>query len=111
MIYGRATKIEDPAAKAIKLRGMVDALLPGRWEGLRAITDKEIKATSVLTMPIEEASAKIRTGGPIDDEEDYDLPIWAGVIPIEYVTRDIQDDPRNLPGVKRPPHVENYKIG
>jgi len=111
MIYGRAVKVDDPEVKVQKLRNFVDNILPGRWESLRPMNDQEIKATTVLALPIEEASAKIRDGGPKDDDEDYELPIWAGIIPFETVVREAQDDPRNLPGVDRPGHVVDYKLG
>ncbi len=110
MIYGRAIKIDDPELKVQKLRNFVDNILPGRWDGLRPMNEQEIKATTVLSLPIEEASAKIRDGGPNDDDEDYALPIWAGVIPLSTVTGPVQDDPRNLPDVARPDHVSAYKL-
>ncbi len=78
---------------------------------LREMTAKELKATTVLSMPITEASAKIRSGMPVDDEEDYALPIWAGVIPVKMQVLPPEDDPRNLPGISAPDHVRNYSIG
>jgi len=102
MLFGRAQKVADPADKAMRLRAFVEGLYPGRWETLRAITEQELKATTVLTMPIIEASAKVRTGAPIDDEEDYALPIWAGVVPVQLALLAPEPDPRNLPGIEAP---------
>lgn len=111
MIFGRATKVTDPEVKAEKLRGLVEAYFPGRWDMLRPMTAKEAKATTVLKLPIEEASAKLRTGGPVDDDEDYALPIWAGVIPVRLCVGEPEPDPRNLPDVSLPDHVRNFSIG
>lgn len=111
MIFGRATKVVDPDVKAEKLRNFVEALYPGRWDMLRPMTQKEAKATTVLSLPIGEASAKVRSGGPIDDEADYVLPIWAGVIPIALTTGAPQPDPRNLPGIDMPEHACTVSLG
>lgn len=111
MIYGRAHKIVDPQEKAEKLHSFVENLLPGRWDGLRPMTDKEIKATTILSLPITEASAKVRSGGPKDDEEDYALPIWAGVVPVSTVLGPVEDDPRNLEDVAQPAHLARIKLG
>ena len=75
--------MKDPNEKVMRLRNFVNGLYPGRWDMLRPVTAQELKATTVLTMKLDEASAKIRKGQPIDDEEDYALPIWAGLIPVE----------------------------
>ena len=111
MIKGVAEKVTDPKAKARHLEIMVEQLYPGRWDLLREMSAKETKATTVLSMPINEASAKIRPGMPVDDDEDYELPIWAGVIPIRMEVLPPEDDPRNLPGVTAPEHANSYKIG
>lgn len=110
MIYGNAVKVDDPAQKAAALEQFVDHLFPGRSATLRPMTDQEIKATTVLSMGIEEASAKIRTGGPVDDEEDYALPIWAGVIPLSTAVGTPQPDPRNLDGVAIPPDITAFRL-
>lgn len=107
-IYGVARPVEGKAAKAAALKGFVDALVPGRWDSLRPMTEQEIKATTVLTMPIDEASAKTRTGGPHDDEADYALPIWAGVLPVVQRSTTLEADPLNAPGVPVPDHLANY---
>lgn len=80
---GRARAVEEPAAKWEALRLLTEFLIPGRWDDCRQPTEQELKATLVLEMPIDEASAKIRTGGPNDNEEDYALGFWAGVIPLK----------------------------
>ena len=100
MLFGRARKIEDPAEKLAKLETFVERLYPGRWQDLRPANAKEIKATTVLGMHIDEASAKIRTGPPVDDEADYALPIWAGVIPVHGATGAAEHDGRLLKGAK-----------
>ena len=93
------------------LQDFVDKLTPGRWDSLRPMSDQEIKATTVLTMPIEEVSVKSRTGGPIDDDEDYELPIWAGIIPITQTVGEAVPDDRNLPAVDMPDHVKGFELG
>jgi len=109
MLFGTAFKVTDPAEKAARLDTFVNGLWPGRAEILRPMTDQEIKATTVLGMEINEASAKIRTGGPVDDEEDYALPIWAGVIPVRQVTGAPEPDPRNLPDAPMPTHIRDFR--
>ena len=94
MIFGTPEKVEDQAHKARAMQRFVERMYPGQWEGLRPITRNELKATTVLHMKIEEASAKIRTGPPKDDAEDYALPIWAGVVPLQQVLAAPQADPR-----------------
>jgi len=110
MIFGRPSVVDDPVHKAESLNAFIDALYPGRSQILRPMTDQEAKATTVLRMPIDEASAKIRDDGVHDDEEDYALPIWAGVIPIRHTVGDPIPDPRNVPGVNMPDHVKAYTM-
>ena len=83
VILGTAKLVEDPAEKVAALRAVSEHILPGRWDDARQPSEKELKVTSVLRIPVEEFSAKVRVGPPIDDEEDYALPTWAGVIPLE----------------------------
>lgn len=111
MIYGRAVEVTDFEEKSAALRAFVDRLYPGRWDELRPMREIEVKATSVLWLPIEEASAKVRAAGVSDDEEDYALPIWAGVVPIERRFGDAEADPRNLPGVDAPEYLNRLRIG
>src|SRR5215469_6121473 len=83
VILGKATLVEDPEEKLAALRVLSEHIIPGRWDDARQPNERELKATSVLRVPIEEFSAKVRTGPPIDDEEDYSYPTWAGVIPMQ----------------------------
>lgn len=110
MLFGTATKVEDPDAKLEKLRRFVDGLFPGRYDGLRPDHAQDLKATMVLGMDITEGSAKIRTGGPVDEEDDYALPIWAGVIPVRTEIGTPIPDARNLDGVQLPDHVRNFRL-
>jgi len=109
VVLGRATLVEDSAEKIEALRLLSEHIIPGRWADSRHPNDRELKATSVLRLPIEEFSAKVRTGGVIDDEEDYSFPTWAGVVPLEMVTREPIADARLLPGKVAPLYATNYK--
>ena len=86
LILGKATLVDDAAEKIAALRVLSERIIPHRWDDVRQPNEKELKATSVLKIPIEEFSAKVRVGPPIDDEEDYSFPTWAGVIPLEMAT-------------------------
>ena len=105
VVIGIAELIEDATEKAAALDRFVEALVPGRSADLRANTEKEVAGTGVLRVSLATASAKVRTGGPIDDEEDYALPIWAGVAPLTTTVGAPESDPRNLPGVATPDNV------
>jgi nitroimidazol reductase NimA-like FMN-containing flavoprotein (pyridoxamine 5'-phosphate oxidase superfamily) len=110
MLFGRAVPV--PAeAKLERMRIFVEHFFPGRWDELRPVTRKELNATTILALEIDEASAKIRTGGPIDDAEDYALPIWAGVLPVRFQVGKAESDPRNLPGVETPAYLRKFRIG
>ncbi len=111
MIFGRPTAITDEERKRAHLETFVNALFPDRWDLLRPVKEKELAATTVLSMPISEASAKIRTGDPHDDEEDYALPIWAGVLPITLHVGEPIPDPRNLPGAEEPEGLRDFRLG
>ena len=111
MVFGRARKVSDPAKKEAHLKTFTNHLFPGRWEILRPMTAQELKATTVLELSLEESSAKIRNSPPGDDEEDYSLPIWAGIIPIRTTVLEPVADTRNLPGVTPPSHVTGFKMG
>jgi nitroimidazol reductase NimA-like FMN-containing flavoprotein (pyridoxamine 5'-phosphate oxidase superfamily) len=110
MLFGRAEKVEDPTEKLAKLRAFVNGLFPGRYDTLRPDHEQDLKATMVLGMDIAEGSAKIRTGEPSDDEEDYALPIWAGVIPVTTHIGTPIPDSRILDGVAMPDHVKNFRL-
>lgn len=111
MLFGTAEKVEDPEEKEFRLKNFVDGLYPGRWDMLRPMTGQELKATTILSIPITEGSAKIREGGPVDDDEDYALPIWAGVVPMTTIMGAPIPDPRNLPDAEMPKHVTDAVIG
>src|SRR5437588_7324115 len=94
VVLGKATLVDDPAEKLEALHLLSEHIIPGRWADSRQPNDRELKATSVLRLPIEEFSAKVRQGPPIDDEEDYSFPTWAGVIPLNMVAGEPISDPR-----------------
>ncbi len=106
MAFGRPTVIRDLDERRAVLDAYTDKLVPERRPHLREMTDTEVRGTVVLSISLEEASAKVRTGGPIDDAEDMELDIWAGVIPLSLTAGEPIDDPLMRPGVTRPPHVE-----
>lgn len=102
VVLGNARLVQDPAERMLALRVITDHAVPGRWDEVRSPNDLELKQTSVLALSLDEVSAKIRSGPPVDDDEDYSLPIWAGVVPIEtHVAKPISDG-RVLPGVAEP---------
>lgn len=106
-VFGQPERIEDDERRLAELEHFVERMYPGRWAGLRAIKPKELRATTLLSLPITEASAKLRTGGPVDDDEDYGLAIWAGVLPVRLVVDGPEPDPRNLDGLATP----DYAVG
>jgi hypothetical protein len=107
-IYGVPTEVTDPGEKSAALDAVVDHIVPGRRADARRPTDSELRTTRVIRMPITEASAKVRTGGPKDDDEDMDLPIWAGEIPLRVVA-DVPVADEGLPaGVVVPTYASSY---
>jgi nitroimidazol reductase NimA-like FMN-containing flavoprotein (pyridoxamine 5'-phosphate oxidase superfamily) len=108
VVLGTAVAVEDPKEKWDALHAIVEHVAPGRWAEVREPTDKEMAATLVLRVPIEEASAKVRTGPPIDDEEDYARGCWAGVLPLRMVTGPPLPDPRLPVGTAPSPAVTGY---
>jgi uncharacterized protein len=111
MCFGLAHVLDDPAEKAAALIAVTDRFYPGRSTTLRPITPQEIKATTVITMQIDEASAKIRADGVGDEDPDLALPIWAGVIPIHTVIGVTTDSPHLPPGTERPANISAYTQG
>lgn len=109
MLFGRASLINDEEEKTERLRAFIEGLMPGRWNDMRPPTAQEIKGTSVCALDIEEASVKIRTGPPVDDEEDYELDCWAGVLPIRQVVGQPIPDPRLNSRVRMPENVRTWK--
>lgn len=110
MAFGTAHKLTDEAELMDALRDFTERLFPGRWEALRPVQPQELKATTVLAMDLTEAVAKVRTGMPIDDDEDYALPIWAGVLPVETRVLAPISDPKNLPGLTPPEYLAQVSI-
>jgi hypothetical protein len=108
VVLGKATLVEDPAQKLEALRLLSEHIIPGRWADSRHPNERELKATSVLRVRIEEFSAKVRTGPVIDDEEDYSFPTWAGVVPLNMVTGIPMNDARLIPGQTAPEYVQHY---
>ena len=109
MILGKAQLVEDPAEKMAALRIFTEHVMKGRWNDVRIPTEQELKATTVLSLPLEEVSAKVRTGGPIDDEADYALPVWAGVLPLETVAKTPLPDAQRKNDPPIPEYLKNYK--
>jgi nitroimidazol reductase NimA-like FMN-containing flavoprotein (pyridoxamine 5'-phosphate oxidase superfamily) len=109
VVFGTPRIVEDRDEKLAALELLTDRLIPGRWAESRPVLEKEIKGTLVVALPLDEASAKVRTGGPIDDEGDYDFPVWAGVIPLRLAAGDPIDDYRLLEGIEPPATVVAYR--
>ncbi len=108
VILGEA-EVVPPAEKAVALKVISDHIVPGRWESLRPVKQEEIDLTTVLQLDIVEASAKVRSGPPADDEEDYALPIWAGTLDFSTLVATPNPDKRLQPGIQTPAHVLRYK--
>jgi nitroimidazol reductase NimA-like FMN-containing flavoprotein (pyridoxamine 5'-phosphate oxidase superfamily) len=109
VLLGRAASVLDRAHKLAAFEAIVEHIVPGRWADVRPPSENELRATSVLVFPIEEGSAKIRSGPPVDDEEDYTLPAWAGVLPLLTHVGAPQPDPRLRAGIQAPPYVNAYR--
>ncbi len=105
VVHGMAHTVTDKKEKILALTEVTDRIAPGRWDEAREMNDKELKSTGVIAVPIEHAAAKVRTGGPIDDDEDYELPIWGGVVPVRQVFDAPEDDGRLVEGVKVPESI------
>jgi uncharacterized protein len=106
---GHAALIEDPAEKLRALQAFAEKLIPGRWNDARQPNEKELKATSILKLPLMEVSAKVRAGDVEDDADDYSLPVWAGVIPLGLVADAPLRDSRCDPSIPTPAYAVNYK--
>jgi nitroimidazol reductase NimA-like FMN-containing flavoprotein (pyridoxamine 5'-phosphate oxidase superfamily) len=109
VILGTARLVEDPAEKMEAMRVFTEHVMKGRWDDVRQPTEQELKATLVLALPLEEVSAKVRTGGPNDDAPDYDLPVWAGVLPLETVPKQPVADPNRKKDTAIPEYLKNYR--
>jgi nitroimidazol reductase NimA-like FMN-containing flavoprotein (pyridoxamine 5'-phosphate oxidase superfamily) len=110
VIFGRARVLSDEREKLVALHAFTEHIIPQRWAEVRPPNQKELKATTVLALSLQEASAKIRKGDPIDDEEDYALDVWAGVIPLALSAGEPIADGRMKQGVSIPPSVSKYKF-
>ena len=105
IVFGRAAAIEGDDAKNTAFREFFEHLMPGRWDDVRKPNANELAQTAVIELSLAEASAKIRTGPPGDDDEDYELDIWAGLLPLTLETGSPEDDPRLGDGVDRPEYL------
>ena len=111
MAFGIAEVVSDPAVKLAKLEAMMERIVPGRWPGLKPPTAQELKATTVVGLKLAEVVAKVRSGPPIDEPEDYDLDVWAGVVPTATVLGAPINDPKLRAGVAVPENLSRILIG
>jgi uncharacterized protein len=109
VVFGRARLVAGRAEKLAALEAFAEQVAPGRWGDVRPPNARELKATTVLALPLSEASAKVRSGPPSDDKEDYARDVWAGVIPLRLVAGAPEPDPRLPPGVAVPDYVRDYR--
>ena len=105
VLYGTARPLTEPEELESALEAFTEKLVPGRWADVRWPTRKELKGTAALALPIEEGSAKVRTGPPIDDDEDYELGMWAGVVPMRIETGEPVADPQLREGIEPPQYI------
>ncbi len=110
MALGTARAVTDPEEKERALDAFVERLFPGRVRELRPATKQELKGTTVVGMDLAEVSAKVRTGPPVDDEPDYALPVWAGVLPIRTTFGPPEADPRLGPGIPVPAYLDGFRL-
>jgi nitroimidazol reductase NimA-like FMN-containing flavoprotein (pyridoxamine 5'-phosphate oxidase superfamily) len=108
VVLGKATLVSEQAEKEAALEAFSEQVIPGRWADVRPPTELELKATTVLRLPITEASAKIRTGDPVDDEEDYSMDVWAGILPLSISASQPIADARLESSTKPPEYVSGY---
>jgi uncharacterized protein len=111
VVLGTARMVTDPDEKNAALHAFTEQVVPGRWADVRPPTAQELKATSVLCLPIDEASAKVRSGPPVDDDEDYAMDVWAGVLPLRLGALSPEADPQLKPGIVPPHYVTAYHRG
>ncbi|MEV6152920.1 pyridoxamine 5'-phosphate oxidase family protein [Nonomuraea sp. NPDC052129] len=109
IIYGRARLLTDPEERLAGLRAVSEQLAPGQWDYVREPSPKELAATAVLALSLEEASVKMRRGGPLDEEEDYELPIWAGVLPLVTSWGEPLPDTALPEGIDVPVHIRGRR--
>jgi hypothetical protein len=111
VVLAAASEILGPQEKLLALEAIVEHIAPGRLAAVRAPSESELRATRALAFPLDEASAKVRTGPPKDDEEDYALPTWAGELPLRLTPLPPVADPRLAPGTQPPAHVTGWRRG
>ena len=108
VVFGKAQIVSEEQGKYAALKAFTEHIVPGRWAEIRPPTKNELKGTTVLSLPLTEASAKIRTGSPVDDEEDYHLDVWAGVLPLNLTPGAPVNDDRLKDGISVPPNILSY---
>jgi len=109
VILGKATLVDDWDEKMEAMRLLTEHIIPGRWNDCRGPNDIEMKATTIMEIPLDEASAKVRTGPPSDDDEDYALPHWAGVVPLPITPGTPEPDAKLTSGIELPDYVRLYR--
>jgi nitroimidazol reductase NimA-like FMN-containing flavoprotein (pyridoxamine 5'-phosphate oxidase superfamily) len=110
VVFGVASAVKNVTKKLRALHAFSEHVMPGRWADVRKPNDTELKQTLVLELPLTEASAKIRTGPPIDEPSDYDLRVWAGELPLSLVAGEPVADPRLVPGLQAPGYIQHARI-
>jgi nitroimidazol reductase NimA-like FMN-containing flavoprotein (pyridoxamine 5'-phosphate oxidase superfamily) len=109
VLFGSGAAVEDLAERIAALHALSEHVVAGRWADVRTPSERELRQTLVVALPIHEASAKVRTGPPLDDEEDYALPIWAGIVPLRLTAGTPIADPRLLPNLRAPEYALHYR--
>ena len=108
VVFGRAAVVDERAEKMAALLALSEHMIPGRWADVRKPNERELQLTTVLSLPLKEASAKVRTGPPLDEEEDYEMEIWAGVVPLRLIAEAPLDDPRLAAEIAAPGYARQY---
>ncbi len=108
VVMGKAVPVEGDAAKLAAMRDFVEYVIRGRWATVRPPTEQELKGTMVVSVPLVEASAKVRTGFAVNDDEDYEAPAWTGVIPMKWSSEAPMPDPRGNTSIAPPPNIQHY---
>ncbi|MCL5044509.1 MAG: pyridoxamine 5'-phosphate oxidase family protein [Deltaproteobacteria bacterium] len=109
MVFGRAREVVDLREQRRALQAVVEHVVPGRWADARHPSEAELRQTKLLALALSEASAKVRTGPPLDDESDYELPLWAGELPLRLTPLAARPDPRLPGGIAVPSYVTGYE--
>jgi len=110
VVFGTASVVKDAMEKIKALRAFSEHVIPGRWAQVREPNEDELKKTLVLRIPLREVSAKVRSGPPVDEETDYDLPVWAGELPLSLVAREPIADPRLHSGIETPAYIRAIRV-